>query len=399
MVLLIFLSAFLIRLALSPYGNHPIDLADWIGWSNRLVEVPFAKFYDAWSDYLPGYLYVLWFLGHLKNFLYSSGLQIPLEVIYKFPAIIADIILILVSYKISKKFFDQKRTLLVTAILAFNPAIFANSALWGQVDVINTLFYILTFFVIFQKRVILAGIFLAISLLIKPQGVVILPLVFLLAIKEKWPVAEFFKGTGVFLLVYLGGFIPFSNKLNIFQFIFERYSVSLNQYQYTSLNAFNFWAIGQRWWIPDSQNWLGLSLHFWGMITFATVSLLILWKFWQSYGKEFKNKLFIVSFSMALMFLGSFIFLTRVHERLLLTPLVFLMLAAIFKNKLWSFVLVLSTTYVFDLYFSFVWVTQNFRHVFGTNMVNMISAVNVFVFIGLFIILLKEGASDKSETA
>ena len=135
------------------------------------------------------------------------------------------------------------------------------------------------------------------------------------------------------------------------------------------------------------------------MITFATVSLLILWKFWQSYGKEFKNKLFIVSFSMALMFLGSFIFLTRVHERLLLTPLVFLMLAAIFKNKLWSFVLVLSTTYVFDLYFSFVWVTQNFRHVFGTNMVNMISAVNVFVFIGLFIILLKEGASDKSETA
>jgi len=400
MVLLIFLSAFLIRLALSPYGNHPIDLADWIGWSNRLVEVPFAKFYDAWSDYLPGYLYVLWFLGHLKNFLYSSGFQIPLEVIYKFPAIIADIILILVSYKISKKFFDQKRTLLVTAILAFNPAIFANSALWGQVDVINTLFYIITFILLVNKRILLSGAILAISLLIKPQGVVLLPLVFLLSIKEKWPVAEFFKGTGVFLLVYLGGFIPFSNKLNIFQFIFERYSVSLNQYQYTSLNAFNFWAIGQRWWIPDSEIFWGLSFHIWGITVFSVISLLVLWTFWGNYNKDEKKKVFLINFSLAILFLASFTFLTRVHERLLLTPLIFLILAAIFKKELWFFVLILSMTYVLNLYFSFVWITQNFRNIFVTNVINIISALNVFVFIALLIILLKERPNvDKSKTA
>src|SRR3989344_5726877 len=139
MVLLIFVSAFLVRLALSPYGNHPIDINDWIGWSNRLVEVPFSKFYEAWSDYLPGYLYVLWFLGHLKNLLHSVGLTVPLEIIYKFPAILADLTLVFVAYKISKKFFDQKRSLIIAAIFAFNPAIFANSTLWGQVDVVNTL--------------------------------------------------------------------------------------------------------------------------------------------------------------------------------------------------------------------------------------------------------------------
>lgn len=398
MVLLIFVSAFIIRLALSPYGNHPIDINDWIGWSTRLVEVPFSQFYDAWSDYLPGYLYVLWFLGHLNNFLYNTGLTIPLEIIYKFPAIIADIALVLVSYKISKKFFDQKRALLVATILAFNPAIFANSALWGQVDVINTLFYILTLLALLKKRILLTGIFLAISLLIKPQGVVLLPLVFLLVIKEKWQLTEFFKGTAVFLLVYLGGVAPFSNKFNILQFIFERYSVSLNQYQYTSLNAFNFWAVGQRWWLPDSQIWLGLSLHFWGIVMFALVSVVVLWKFWQNYGGENKDKFFLVNFSMALMFLGSFILLTRVHERLLLTSLIFLMLAVIFKKELWFFVLILSVTYVLNLYFSFVWVTQNFRHILGANMVNVISAVNIFVFVILLIILLKERASDKSKT-
>src|SRR3989344_2789379 len=113
MVLFIFISAFLIRLALSPHGSLPIDMGDWIGWSNRLGEVGFSRFYDAWSDYLPGYLYVLWFLGNFKNFVYSFGLNIPLEIIYKFPAILADLTLVLVTYKISKKFFDQKKSLII----------------------------------------------------------------------------------------------------------------------------------------------------------------------------------------------------------------------------------------------------------------------------------------------
>lgn len=399
MVLLIFVSAFLLRLILSPYGNHPIDINDWIGWSNRLVEVGFSKFYEAWSDYLPGYLYVLWFLGHLKNFLYSLGLQIPPEMIYKLPAIIADMVLVLISYKISRKFFDQKKSLIIAGIFAFNPAIFANSSLWGQIDIINTLFYILTFLLLLQKRILLSGVILAISLLIKPQGLFLLPLIFLLVIKERWQIAEFFKGTAVFLFVYLGGFVLFSNKLNIFQFIFERYSVGLNQYQYTSLNAFNFWAIGQRWWIADSQTWLGISFHLWGIIMSALISLLILWKFWKNYSVEDIDKLFLVNFSMCLIFLGSFIFLTRVHERLLLTPLIFLMLAAMFRKGLWILVVILSLTYIADLTFSFVWVTENFRHIFSANIINIISAINIFVFVILLIILLKERSGiDKPKT-
>src|SRR3989344_6438046 len=400
MVLLIFVSAFLIRLVLSPFGSLPIDMGDWTGWSNRLVEVGFSKFYETWSDYLPGYLYVLWFLGHLKNFLYSLDLQIPLEMIYKFPAIIADIVLILVSYNIGKKFFSKKKALLVATIVAFNPAIFANSSLWGQIDVVNTLFYILTFLFLLQKRIMLAGISLAIALLIKPQGVILLPLIFLIIIKEKWKIADFLMGVAFSSFIFLGAFIPFSNKLNILQFIFESYSISLNQYQYTSVNAFNFWAIGQRWWKPDTQIWSGLPFQYWGMIIFAVFFGLILWNCWLKYKTStLLGNLFIINFSAALIFLNSFIFLTRVHERLLLTPLVFLMLAAIFKKELWIFVAILSVTYIANLYFSFVWVTQNFRNIFSTNMINIISSLNVLVLVILLIILLKERSDiDKSKT-
>ena len=380
----------LFRLLLTSFGTFHIDFGDWVGWSDRLVRYPFSQFYDAWSDYLPGYLYVLWALGHFKLLLYSSGLMIPLEIIYKFPAIAADLLLAFIAFKISRRFLSQKRSFLILFIFAFNPAIFANSTLWGQIDVLNTLFYILTFIVLLRKRVLLTGIFLAISLLIKPQGVIILPFIFILVFKEKWQITKILKSIAVFLLVYVGEFVPFSNKLNILNFIFERYFVGLNQYQYTSVNAFNYWAIGQRWWISDSQLWFGIPLHYWGMAVFAVIFILILCNFLIKFRTDvITKKLFILNFSLALVFLGSFIFLTRVHERLLLTPLIFLMLAAIFKKELWIFVGVLSITYIANLYFSFVWLTQNFHNIFSSSMINIISFLNLFVFVVLLVILLK----------
>jgi len=398
-IVILFLS-FIFRLFLTPFGTLSIDFGDWTGWSNRLVEVGFLKFYQIWSDYLPGYLYVLWILGHIKNFLYSFGLNIPQEIIYKFPAILSDMILIFVAYKISRRYWSQKIALITSAIFAFNPAIFANSTLWGQIDALNTLFYILTFILLFKNRTIMAAICLAFALLLKPQGIFLLPFVFLLMIKERWTLIEFFKGSLIFLLVFFGSFVPFSDKINLVKFILERYFVSLNQYQYTSLNAFNFWAIGQRWWIPDSQIWLGLPLQLWSMIIFIIISLIILINFWLRYKKSENRNLYLVFFSGGLIFLNSFIFLTRVHERLLLTPLIFLMLAAIFKKELWIFVGILSITYVANLYFSFVWITQNFRYVFNESMINIICAINIFVFAILLVILLKERFHfDDSKTA
>lgn len=390
MIIVLLLVAFLFRILLAPYGTLFSDFNTWLGWSNRLVSHQFSQFYDAWSDYLPGYLYVLWLLGYLKKILWGVGITVPLEIIYKFPAILADTILVFIAYKISRRHYSQKIALAVASIFAFNPAIFANSSLWGQIDILNTLFYILTFIVLLQKRIYLTGILLAVSLLIKPQGVIILPFIFIYIVGEKWKIKEILKSIVVFFAVFIGSFVPFSNKLNIISFILERYSIGLNQYQYTSVNAFNFWAIGQRWWMPDSQLWFGISLHYWGMGVFAIIFIMILWNYFKIFRTyTIKQKMFILNYSLAVVFLGGFIILTRVHERLLLTPLIFLMLAAIFKKELWIFVVILSITYLANLSFSFVWITQDFRNIFNANTINIISFVNLFVFVVLFIILLK----------
>ncbi len=378
------------RLLLTSFGTFQIDFGDWVAWSNRLVTYPFSQFYDAWSDYLPGYLYVLWLLGILRNLFTSVSVNFPLEILYKFPAIVADLLLALIAFNISRRFLSEKKAYVVFLIFLSNPAIFANSTLWGQIDSLNTLFYVVTFILFIRKRVLLSSIFMAISLLLKPQGVFLLPLAFVLVVKDKWQISNLLKGSASFLLIFFGAFVPFTNNLNIIKFVFERFSQGLNQYQYTSVNAFNFWAINNGWWKPDSQLWFGLSLQHWGMFMFIIVYVLILWNFWKNYGDKEEKKIFITQFSLALIYFCCFIILTRVHERLLLTPLIFLMFASAFLKKLWWFAAIISGTYVLNLYFSYMWVTYNFRHVFGETIINLLSLVNILVFICLLILYLRE---------
>ncbi|MEX0596819.1 MAG: hypothetical protein WD512_09980, partial [Candidatus Paceibacterota bacterium] len=90
-IVLVLFAGLIFRLFITPYGSFPIDFNDWIAWSNRLYEIDFSKFYEAWSDYLPGYLYVLWSLKHMLTFLNSINFNLPLEIIYKFPAIVGDL--------------------------------------------------------------------------------------------------------------------------------------------------------------------------------------------------------------------------------------------------------------------------------------------------------------------
>ena len=103
-IVLILVSAFFFRLVLSPFLTYQPDVASWIGWSNRLLKFGFKKFYSAgWCDYLPGYLYLLWFLGKIQQFLEGLGFFVNPYVLYKIPAILADILTVYLIYILVKK--------------------------------------------------------------------------------------------------------------------------------------------------------------------------------------------------------------------------------------------------------------------------------------------------------
>src|SRR5581483_390463 len=251
-IVILLIIGFLARIILSPFGTLALDQNTFIAWSNRLIEVGMAKFYfKGWSDYLPGYLYVLSILGQINKLNI-----IPPTILFKLPAILTDLATTLIIYKIVKSLKKEKESLArISAILyLFNPAILANSSLWGQVDGLTAFFSLISVWSL-SFNPYLSAISLAIGTLIKPQMAVISLIIVLLMTNKKFSftktIAYIITSASIFVL----GFLPFAAGNNIFNFIFSRLNLSLNQYPYTSVNAFNFWAITGSW-RPD----MGLNI-------------------------------------------------------------------------------------------------------------------------------------------
>src|SRR3990167_6827157 len=236
-IVYVLLLALIVRLTLSSFGTLRLDQGTFIAWSMSLAENGFRNFYLGWSDYLPGYLYILWLLGKIKGI-------IPDALLYKLPAILADIATGFLIYKILK----GKKGLIGAAIYLLNPAIFANSSLWGQVDSFTALFSLLAIYLV-PGAYFISAIALAVGTLIKPQAAFVAPVVLFLMIKNKFSLKKYLAFTFLAFSIFILAFVPFSYG-NLFEFVIQRLTISANQYPYTAVNAFNFWGLfGQ--WKPD----------------------------------------------------------------------------------------------------------------------------------------------------
>src|SRR3989344_6550268 len=179
-LLLLLLSAFILRLLLAPFGTLRLDMNSWTGWATRLSSQPLSEFYNQWSDYLPGYLYVLWFLGNLQSLLGTSDL------LFKMPGILADLGSgYLIYWLLRKKNLGERWALTGAAIYLFNPAVWANSALWGQVDGLSALIVMASLSFLAVQRYFWAVVILAPGFIIKTQTILLLPLVALVILREK----------------------------------------------------------------------------------------------------------------------------------------------------------------------------------------------------------------------
>ena len=117
--ILILILIIIVRLMCIFLPSFKIDMNDWQAWSARLVEVSPIHFYSPtyFSDYFPGYLYLLWFLGRSYNFLFPhlSIFNLGFELYLKLLTNIFDLATAFCIYKIVNRY--QKK-------LAFLPRFF-----------------------------------------------------------------------------------------------------------------------------------------------------------------------------------------------------------------------------------------------------------------------------------
>jgi len=359
-ILLLLVAGFVLRIFLTNYGTLSLDLNTFVAWSDSLAKYGFSQFYNGWSDYLPGYLYVLWGLGKIKEFLPISPL-----ILYKLPAILADVLTGFLIYKIIRKTKSEKTALIFSSLYLFNPAIFVNSTFWGQVDSLTAFFAVFSIYQ-FPFSIYLSSISLAIGTLIKPQAAFAAPVILFLMMRKKWEIKKIALYSLIGLSTFILPFIPFSTGGNILQFIFDRIGRTLDQYPYGSVNAFNFWGIFG-FWKPDSTiQIVGFIL----VVIFLGISFVKIWK-----KKESGYVLLAISF------LSTFLFLTRIHERHLLVAFAPLLVAASSSYLLLIPYLGLSVTYLANLYYAYIWITDNFRTIFSPSAISFLIVFNLIFFI------------------
>lgn len=320
----------------------------WFAWAERLNQLSLSQFYSdqIWTNYTPGFLYFLAFLGFIKTFFHINANIFYL--ILKLPSIIAEMALGMFIYQIiSKKSIIWARV--ASILVLFNPAFIFNSSIWGQIDGLFSLLLMLSIYFLNRQKLMPASMCLGLSFLIKPQAIAILPVFGLFLVKNP-SMNKFFKLAIPALIAIFLLSLPFFIT-SPFLGLVQLFSKMSSDYPQTSLFAYNFWgAFG--FWINDNTIWNGLSYQQHGYILLASYWMIISYLY-------FNRKLSLYAMA-TLSALGFFFLPTRVHERYLYPGIIFLAITiGFYKSRLLIILAsLLSFIHFLNLYYVYVYYNE-----------------------------------------
>jgi hypothetical protein len=425
-VLFIFFISIRIAIAaISP--GHKFDTFTMNAWLNIIDEKGVTSIYSV-SSILPSYMgltpaypyppmiaYLLLVVHELLSFFGASYVNL----ILKFPAIFADILIGILAFIFVKGKAGYGVALLAAALTLLN---FVDSALWGQYDSIVALFMVLAIIMALRRNLPLSWIFAALAILTKQTAIIFLPALFVLSIRQ----GQFRKlaiGFVAFATVILLFWIPFLNS-GYYSLNFALGNLGLNPTQIglnqalesggsgTSIWSFNMWPIitslvngatltgGIIGSLKDgySINVFGFGFTYFqlSIAMFAILYLALLTKIW----KEKDDQRIMLLFGLLL--LVFYMVPTRSHSRYLLFGLTFLPFS--FKRQkvvILSYVVLLVTYSLSLLYGLMSGPPIVFENIFGILFndpysLGVMIAANLVVFGGL---LINEFRNDLSAAA
>lgn len=402
--ILILVAGLVLRIFLSQFLTYQGDFGAWTGWGSQLTTAGFGEFYGRyWCDYMPGYLYVLWLLDNVHRAIPA----VPVDILFKLPANLADLGISILIFFSLKLITSAKNAMIASVVYFFNPASLANSTLWGQVDSFHALPILLSVYLGLRRKFILSGVFAALAFMIKPQSLVIFPLIGFIGLKPFFesrklsvrsilPPVELASAALVTAIIVT---LPFiwdgidSAAYFItgpFDLIRERFTAAYGQYTSSSLNAFNFWGATVMW-ASDNDEFLGVTYRNIGTMIFGAVYALLaglLIRFAVrirtlnpgDYGYCVFEAITLVLFTL-------YLFVTRAHERHLLPTIVFFTLITFKSWAYWYIYAVVSCVYVLNMAYSYVQLTTSYQGVSAAYTGYFIPGMFSLYLIGYIIVL------------
>jgi Gpi18-like mannosyltransferase len=177
--------------AVTVYG-YGVDMGDFAAWGARMTVTGPAGFYsaDVFCDYPPGYMYVLWVIGALRN-LFQLGYDSRLFwLLLKLPAILMDLAAAYLIYREGRKPLGERIAVLLGVLYALLPATILNSAAWGQIDSFLAILLALTLIELIKGKYEWSLALYGLAIMVKPLALVFAPLGVAVLAVEIWKSPE-----------------------------------------------------------------------------------------------------------------------------------------------------------------------------------------------------------------
>ena len=401
-VALVSLFALIVRAILIPAQGHVTDVATFESWMNTLLKVGPRDFYNTagFVDYPPGYMLVLWLVGvvYHATAAYGDFTGDAMRVFVKLPAVIADIGIGYLVYLMARRTWPVAAAIVAMAVFALNPASWLVSAYWGQADSVAAVFLVWSLYLAVTRRFEAAWVMLAFAVLIKPQPLVIAPLLLIWQVRVQgftWRLA-LVPVLGL-LVAYFGSlpFAPASDPIGVLAWLYDRYHSGIGVYPYNSVNALNLYSINRDFYQPDTQpiTFFGLDLgpqYYWGMGIFLALTAAVAWRLWRVLATTEDEDAREVTFYTAcfVVALGFFMVVTRQHERYLFTALALAPLVWNASPVMRLVTVILSATFSYNLFYALEYLAAPSQdlHPFLVHTLSFINFATLVLVAGAFLI-------------
>ncbi|MGI8998987.1 MAG: phospholipid carrier-dependent glycosyltransferase [Candidatus Limnocylindria bacterium] len=384
-----------------PRSGLSNDIGAFTAWGIRLASIGPGEFYEAgyFSDYPPGYLYVLWALGAIGSALAPLVGQDATGGLVKVPGILADVgvawLLFVICRRWGAELLDRTRFavhaetlgIAAAAIYLFNPGTIFDSAVWGQIDSVGTLILLATIYALARGWTEVAAFGAVVALLVKFQFAFLIPIVAIVGLRrhlfgrssdpehagrrDRLRVLTSLAvgvGTLTVLLLPFGmalyaplpggdprgllGILPAADPNGS---LIGKFVEAASTYQGLTINAFSLWrnpwsGLGDTFQRGDDASVvlmlgsIGLSWQLVGTLLFSAVAILALV---QVARRDDLRGVLLASLLLAAAF---FVLPTRVHERYLF-PALALAAPLLLSGRIWPWIYAgLSLSFFANIY-------------------------------------------------
>ena len=259
-VLLLAALALAVRVVLAlTVRGYPNDMSCFEAWADRMFQTGPFRFYveGYFCDYPPGYMLLLWPVGALRALFGLTGDATGGWLLVKLYPIACDFLCALAFYRFAGKRLGSGAAMTLSLVFLFNPACVVDSAMWGQIDSVLTLFLVLAVWEACEERWLRGMLLFTAALLIKPQALLLAPmgvfmaLVWVVRARDKKRAARKVGaalGASVLSAILFALLFSLGAGQDPFTFLRERYLSSLGNYNYITINAANLYALlGMNW--------------------------------------------------------------------------------------------------------------------------------------------------------